>query len=185
VSGQAPAFSAPASLAVARELGWRRVLVVGSPGAGKTSFAVELAAGLDLPLIHLDFEYWRAGWEPTLPEEWRARVEELISREAWVMDGNYGATLATRLARGDAAVFLDVPRPTCIRNVLLRIVRNRGRPGPGLPPGCPERFDLAFLLWVWNYERRSRLRVIDLLAASGLPVVHLRNRHEAVQWLLT
>ena len=159
--------------------------MVGSPGAGKTSFAVELAAGLDLPLIHLDFEYWRAGWEPTPAEEWRARVEELISREAWVMDGNYGATLATRLARADAGVFLDVPRPTCIRNVLFRMVRNRGRPGPGLPPGCPERIDLAFLLWVWNYERRSRLRVIDLLAASGLPVVHLRNRHEAVQWLLT
>jgi len=185
VSGQAPAFSAPASLAVARELCWRRVLVVGSPGAGKTSFAVEVAGGLELPLNHLDFEYWRPGWEPTPADEWRARVDELISREAWVMDGNYGATLETRLARADAAAFLDVPRLTCIRNVLLRMVRNRGRPGPGLPPGCPERFDPAFLLWVWDYERRSRLRVLDLLAGSGLPVVHLRNRCEAVQWLLT
>ena len=170
---------------VAQGRGWRRVLVVGCAGAGKTTFALRLAAALGLPIIHLDIEYWRPGWHHTPPDEWQSRVDELSGREAWVMDGNYGGTLDRRLARADAVVFLDVDRLTCLRRVVLRSLRYRGRSRPDLPSGCPERLDWQFLLWVWNYGRRSRGRVVALLAASGLPVVHLRTRREAARWLRT
>jgi adenylate kinase family enzyme len=179
------AFAAPASARSARDLGWRRVLVVGSAGAGKTTFAVRLAEVLGLPVIHLDAEYWRPGWQHTPADEWPARVDDLTARDRWVMDGNYGATLERRLARAEAVVFLDVPRLTCIRRVIVRSWRYRGRPGPGLPAGCPERLEWQFLMWVWNYERRSRGRVVSLLSASGLPVVHMRGRREADRWLTT
>jgi adenylate kinase family enzyme len=179
------AFTAPASAGSARQLGWRRVLVVGSAGAGKTTLALRLAVALALPVIHLDCEYWRPGWQHTPPQEWPGRVDDLVAREAWVMDGNYGGTLERRLARAHAAVFLDVPRLTCLRRVVRRSWRYRGRPGPGLPPGCPERLEWQFLVWVWNFERRSRGRVVSLLAASGLPVVHLRSRRESDRWLTT
>ena len=179
------AFGSATSARSARELGWRRVLVLGSSGAGKTTFAVRLAEVLDLPVIHLDSEYWRPGWEHTPAEEWPAQVDHLIAREQWVMDGNYGGTLERRLARAQAVVFLDVARLTCVRRVILRSWRYRGRPGPGLPEGCPERLEWQFLMWVWNFERRSRGRVISLLAASGLPVVHVGTRREAERWLTT
>ncbi len=185
MSGRSLSFAAPPSASVSRELGWRRVLVVGSAGAGKTTFAVRLARLLDLPVIHLDAEYWHPGWQATPADVWPRRVEELASGDAWVMDGNYGATLDRRLSRADAVVFLDVKRLTCMRRVVLRSLRYRGRTGPGLPPGCPERLDWQFLQWVWNYQRRSRGRVVQLLAASGLPVVHLRTKREARRWLTT
>src|SRR2546423_6449869 len=70
----AAAFLAPASARSARELGWRRVLVVGSAGAGKTTFATRLGQALGLPVIHLDSEYWRPGWQQTPEDEWPARV---------------------------------------------------------------------------------------------------------------
>lgn len=137
-------FSAPASLAAARDLAWLRVLVVGSAGAGKTTFAVRLAALLDLPLIHLDFEYWRPGWQPKPSDEWPMRVDELIAREAWVMDGNYGGTMERRLTRADAAVFLDVNRVRCLWRVVVRSLRYWRRSRPDLPPGCSERLDWGF-----------------------------------------
>ena len=185
MSARPATFSAPGSARLACGLGWRRVLVVGSSGAGKTTFAVRLAAALCLPVIHLDSEYWRPGWQHTPPAEFAAHVDSLAAREAWVMDGNYGGTLDRRLAWADAAVFLDVPRLTCLRRVIVRSWRYRGRPGPGLPPGCPERLEWQFLLWVWNFERRSRGRVISLLAGSGLPVVHLTSGRDADRWLTT
>lgn len=161
------------------------MLVLGSAGAGKTTFALRVAQFLELPVIHLDCEYWRPGWQHTPPEEWPTRVDQLVAGDEWVMDGNYGGTLDRRLERAQAAVFLDLPRLTCIRRVVLRSLRYRGRPGPGLPEGCPERLEPQFLLWVWNYQKRSRERVVRLLAASGLPVVHLRTRLEADRWLMT
>jgi adenylate kinase family enzyme len=181
----AATLAAPASAGAARSLGWRRVLVLGSAGAGKTTFAVRLAAVLCLPVIHLDAEYWRPGWEHMPTDEWAERVDALAAQDTWVMDGNYGGTLERRLRRAQAAVFLDVARLTCMRRVIMRSWRFRGRPGPGLPPGCPERLEWQFLAWVWNYERRSRGRVISLLAASGLPVVHLTSAREADRWLTT
>ena len=137
----AAAFLAPASARSARALGWRRVLVVGSAGAGKTTFATRLGQALGLPVIHLDSEYWRSGWQHTPADEWPARVAGLTAREDWVMDGNYGGTLERRLERANAVVFLDVPRLTCLRRVIVRSWRYRGRPGPGMPDGCPERLE--------------------------------------------
>jgi adenylate kinase family enzyme len=183
--GRSATFVAPVSARWARELGWRRVLVVGSAGAGKTTFAMRLAGVLGLPVIHLDSEYWRPGWQHPPENEWPARVDDLAARDDWVMDGNYGGTLERRLGRADAVCFLDMPRLTCLRRVILRSWRNRGRPGPGLPAGCPERLEWQFLMWVWNYEQRSRGRVLALLVRSGLPVVHLRSRREAERWLTT
>ena len=185
MTGRPAAFVAPASARSARDQGWRRVLVVGCSGAGKTTFAMQLADVLDLPVIHLDIEYWRPGWQHPPQDEWPARVDDLAARDDWVMDGNYGATLERRLARAQAAIFLDVPRLTCLCRVIVRSWRYRGRPGPGLPAGCPERLEWQFLMWVWNYEQRSRGRVVSLLAGSGLPVVHLRTRREAERWLTT
>jgi len=179
------AFAAPASARTARALGWRRVLVVGSAGAGKTTFAVRLAEVIGLPVIHLDSEYWRPGWQHTPADEWPDRVDDLVAREEWVMDGNYGGTLERRITRAHAAIFLDVHRLTCLRRVVVRQWRYRGRAGPGLPDGCPERLEWQFLVWVWNFEHRSRGRVISLLAASSLPVVHLRTTKEAERWLTT
>jgi adenylate kinase family enzyme len=185
VMGRPAAFFAPASASSARDLGWQRVLVVGSAGARQTTFATRLGHALGLPVIHLDSEYWRPGWQHPPESEWPARLDGLTAREDWVMDGNYGATLERRLSRAHAVIFLDVPRLTCLRRVIVRSWRYRGRPGPGLPDGCPERLEWQFLLWVWNYGRRSRGRVMTLLGTSGLPVVHLRSKREAERWLTT
>ncbi len=163
----------------------RRVLVVGSGGAGKTTFATRLGEGTGLPVVHLDAAFWRPGWVETPPDEWRRTVEELLARDRWIMDGNFGATLDLRLAACDTAIFLDRSRWLCLWRVLLRLLRYRGRSRPDMAPGCTEGFDGEFVRWVWNFPRQSRPQVVAKLAAAGpgKKVVVLRSDREVEDFL--
>src|SRR5262249_9227210 len=144
----------------------RRVLVIGPAGAGKSTFAREFGARVGLPVVHLDRLYWRPGWNPTPPEEWEAVVREQLARERWVMDGNYGGTMAVRLGGADTAVFLDLPRRTCLRRVYGRALRGHGRQRTDLGEGCPEKLpDLEFLRWIWTFRAKRRPEVLEQLAA--------------------
>src|SRR5262249_58786907 len=67
----------------------RRVMVVGCAGAGKTTLARSLAARLRLPLIHLDFHFWRAGWQLPDSKDWRGKGIAPSGAPAWVMERGY------------------------------------------------------------------------------------------------
>jgi adenylate kinase family enzyme len=156
----------------------QRILVIGSSGTGKSTLARKIAPKLGLPVIHLDQEYWQPGWVATEPAAWQARVERLVAREAWVMDGNYSGTFAIRVPRAEAMVWLDLPRHIYFRRAVWRIVQSYGRVRPDLAPGCPEKVDLEFLFkWVWTYPTRSRPRTLSLIESlrGRIPVVVLRT----------
>ena len=163
------------------------MLVIGPGGSGKTTVAARLAERTGLPLIHLDSLYWRPGWQPTPADEWRARVQTLVSRDAWIIDGNYGGTLDIRLAACDTVVFLDLPRVVCLWRVLTRRMRYFGQVRPELPPGCPERLSWEFLVWIWTYPSRRRGAILRRLAAldAGKRVVILRSSAAIEEFLAT
>src|SRR5688500_12440346 len=117
----------------------QRILVIGSGGAGKSTFAAELARRLALPLIHLDALYWKSEWTPTPKDKWARLVAKAAAGERWIMDGNYGGTLDLRLGYCDAVVFLDMPRLLCLWRVVRRSIRFHGRSRPEMSDGCPER----------------------------------------------
>ena len=163
----------------------KRVLVIGSGGAGKSTFSRRLGERLGLAVIHLDVEHWRPGWVEPPKEEWRGAVEELCARESWVMDGNYSGTLAARLAACDTVIFLDLPRIVCVWRVFKRWATYRGMSRPDTAEGCHEQLDVKFLLWVWNYPTRSRPKALALLEkhGEGKRIVHLRSSAEVEKFL--
>jgi adenylate kinase family enzyme len=163
----------------------QRVVVIGSGGAGKSTLAVELGARTGLPVIHLDREFWRPGWQPTPDDVWEARVGELVQGDRWIMDGNYGGTMPIRFERADTVVFLDLPRVHCLLSVIWRSFRHRRTPRPDMSEGNPEKLDPAFLQWIWNYRRKNRpgvLRQLEQLPPSTR-VVRLASRRAVRAWV--
>lgn len=134
--------------------GVERVVIVGSGGAGKTTLAVELGRRTGLSVLHLDRLYWRPGWERFPNDEWAAVQAEHLEGEHWIVDGNYSSTYAIRFQRADTIVVLATPKWRCTLRVLRRQLAGRGREVQAV--GCPERFDLEFLRYVWKYPRESR-----------------------------
>jgi adenylate kinase family enzyme len=163
----------------------KRILVIGTGGSGKTTVARRLAERTGLPLVHLDVHYWRAGWQPTPPEEWQVMVRQLVTADEWIIDGNYGGTLDLRLEACDTVVFLDIPRIVCLWRVLKRQVRYLGRVRPDLAPGCRERLSWEFLVWIWTYPTRRRGDILRRLAALDTQkrVAILRSSAEIDQFL--
>lgn len=154
----------------------RRVAVIGSGGAGKSTLARALGGRLEIEVVHLDRLFWRPGWEPTPTDEWRALQVELVEPESWIIDGNYGGTLDVRLAAADTVLFLDFPRRVTMPSVLRRWWQHRGHDVQA--PDCPEHWDWTFLRWVWNYRRDSRPRALAAIAdhAGHADVVVLTSR---------
>ena len=159
--------------------------MIGSGGAGKSVLALELARRTGLPVIHLDREYWRPGWEPTPEPEWEARVAEIVKGERWIIDGNFGGTMHLRIAAADTIVFLDLPRLVCEWAVITRWLRYRRRSRPDMAPGLNDKLDLRFVRWIWSYPTTRRPRILRQLAElpPSTTIVRLTSRRAARAWL--
>jgi adenylate kinase family enzyme len=142
----------------------KRIAIIGPGGSGKSTLACELGAILGIEVIHLDALFWKPGWVETPKPEWRSIQEDLVRRESWIMDGNYGGTLDIRLAAADTIIFLDFPRLLCLWRVIKRRVQHIGRGRPDMGPDCPERLTWQFLWWIWTYRTRKRPAVLQELA---------------------
>ncbi|TAG06754.1 MAG: hypothetical protein EAZ42_13480 [Verrucomicrobia bacterium] len=156
-----------------------RIAIIGCCGAGKSTLARELHRLTNLPLVHLDREFWGAGWKEPDKEEFRSRVLEIYQQESWIIDGHYYSTLDDRLARSEAVYHLDYSTWTCLRRTLGRTLGNLGRVRPDCAAGCPERFDFGFLRYVVTFRKNFRARTVELLKKHpDLTIYHFRHPHE-------
>ncbi len=160
-------------------------MVIGSGGAGKSVFSLELAQRTGLPVIHLDREYWGPGWQPMAEDRWEARIRELVRRDRWIMDGNFGGTISIRIAAADTVVFLDLPRLVCLWSVISRWATFRSAARPDMTPGNADKLDLRFLRWIWSYPRTRRPGIVAQLAAlpQTTQVVRLTSRRDMRAYL--
>ena len=163
-----------------------RVIIIGCGGAGKSTLARKMGKKTGLPVVHLDKLFWKPGWV----ESAKAEIDEIIRREMeqprWIMDGNYNRTLAQRIARCDTVIYLDFSRIACLLGVIKRVLTTYGTVRPDMGAGCPERFDLEFLKWVWNYNRDRRENNYRLLnEATHAQTVVLKNRRAVRKFLDT
>jgi adenylate kinase family enzyme len=162
-----------------------RIAVVGSGGSGKSTLARQIGNALGIEVIHLDAYYWRPGWVESPREEWEAIQRELVGRDRWVMDGNYGGTLDIRLQAADTVIFLDMPRSLCLWRIVTRALRYAGRSRPDMAPGCEERLTWEFIRWVWTYPATRRPAILRTLAeyAPSRRIVRLRSRKAVARFI--
>ncbi|PLK23554.1 topology modulation protein [Porphyrobacter sp. TH134] len=160
----------------------RRVLIIGPCGSGKSTLARELAPLLGLPLVHMDQLGWQAGWVETAKADLNARLAATLAGDAWLIEGNYGSTLAPRLERADTVIYLDFPIRLCLWRLVKRIAAHRGRSRPDMPDGCPERFDPAFFWYVMTWHAGPGPRTEAKLATFTGDIIRLTSPRALKQW---
>lgn len=161
----------------------QRLLVIGPCGAGKSTLSTALGKKLDLPVFHMDQLNWRPGWIESSKDEIRARLADIVVTDRWLIDGNYGGTLAVRLKHADTIIYLDYPIRLCILRLLRRIWKYRGQSRPDMTEGCPERFDLAFLFYLMRWNSGPRIRTETQLKGHEPKIIRLQSPQELDRWM--
>ncbi|MCK4339248.1 MAG: DNA topology modulation protein [Candidatus Cloacimonetes bacterium] len=140
-----------------------KILILGSSGSGKSTFAKKLGELLNIEVVHLDLHYWKPNWINTPREEWKEKLKVLLQKDCWIMDGNYASSLDLRLKHADTVIFLNSKRFFCLWRCFKRFVKFRGRVRSDLAVGCYEKFDLEFFKWIWNYPKDIKPHILKML----------------------
>ena len=162
----------------------KKVIVIGCSGSGKSTFSRQLGSITQIPVVHLDKLWWKPGWETVSREEFDLQHQKTLEKPSWIIDGNFSRTLPQRIAACDTVIYLDFNRITCIMGVLKRVFTNMGKVRPDMGDGCPERFSLDFLIWVWNFNKKNRRNTYDLLSEANHAQIHIfKNRKQVYKFL--
>ena len=165
----------------------QRIVILGNAGSGKSTLARALGKRLGVPVVHLDSLFWEPGWVEPDALQFRERVGDALATDAWVCEGNYARrTFDLRLPLADVIIWLDTPRRTCLRRVIVRSLLNR--PRPDVAAGCREKLDrefLIFLKFIWQFDHGYRQGIEKVRMAVGpkVPTVHLRGRRQIAAFL--
>ncbi len=154
---------------------YKKILVIGCPGGGKSTFSRALAEKTGLPLVHLDMLNWRPDRTTVGREELDRRIAEVLATDAWIMDGNYNRTQPRRMDAADLVFFFDMPVEVCLAGVYAR----RGQVRSDMPWVEGETMDAEFLASIRDFHGRPRENILTRLAERPhLPVVTFRSHGE-------
>ena len=136
----------------------KKVLILGCPGAGKSTFARKLRDKTGLPLYYLDMIWHKPDRTTITKQEFDAKLSEIIKQEEWIIDGNYGRTLEMRIQWCEAIFLLDFPVEECLVGAKSRIGKQRVD-----MPWIETEFDEEFKQWIMDFPKNELPIVYELL----------------------
>ena len=136
----------------------KKIIVIGCPGSGKSTFARALHQKTGIPLYHLDRMFWNADKTTVERSVFLARLHAVLEKDTWIVDGNYASTMELRLAACDTVFFLDYPLDVCLDGIRARC----GKPRSDMPWVEVEE-DAEFTLFVRSFAERERPKILALL----------------------
>ena len=157
----------------------QKIIVIGCPGSGKSTFSRALAEQTGLPLYHLDMLYWNDDKTTVSRDIFDERLQEILQKDAWIIDGNYARTMEKRLQFCDTVFFLDLSTEVCLESIRARI----GKPRSDMPWVETEE-DTEFMEYVSAFLKEQRPNILTLLQKySHLNIVVFHSREEVDAYL--
>ena len=157
----------------------KKVIVIGCPGSGKTTFAEKLKDRIGLPLFYLDAIWHKPDRTHISREEYDARLSELLALDSWIIDGNYSRTIESRISACDTVFLFDLPVDVCLDGIKER----RGKPRSDMPWIETEE-DAEFIEFIKSYNEQQKPKVLELFEKySDKNIVIFKSREQADAFL--
>lgn len=163
---------------------YKKVMIIGNNGSGKSYMAQKLSEITNLPLVHLDMLFWKPGWETPAYEDWVQLQNSIVQKDMWIIDGNHTSTLEIRFQAADLIVFLDFNRIVCLKNVIKRTTKRREDSPDYLDYSINKAF-WKFCFRLWTFPRNRRKTIIELIEKyKGKQIIIIKNKRQMKTFLL-
>lgn len=161
------------------EMEYKKIIVLGCSGSGKSTFSKKLSKKTGLPLYYLDMLYWNNDWTHISREEFREKQKEIMKGDEWILDGNFRGTIETRLKRCELAYLLDFPVEVCLEGIKERVGKKRED-----MPCVATELDNELVTFVKNFSTDCRPKILELFRKyPNVKVITFKSRKEADEYL--
>lgn len=159
----------------------KKIIVIGCPGSGKSTFSRALHDLTGIPLFHLDMMYWNEDRTRVEKDVFYARLSNVLQKDEWIIDGDYSSTMEWRMGASDTIIFLDYPLEVCLQGASARV----GSVRSDMPWVEKEsKVDDEFSARIRNYNEEKRPCVLALLEKySQKNIIILNSREQATEFL--
>lgn len=157
-----------------------KIIVIGCPGAGKSTFSQKLSSINNLPLYHLDMLYHNSDGTHISKEELEEKLKEIFKNDNWIIDGNYQRTLEMRMEECDTIILLDYPIEVCLAGAESRIGTKRDD-----LPWVEDKLDEEFKNSILNFSKEKLPQIYLLLEKykNNKKIMVFKSREEAEEYL--
>lgn len=155
----------------------KKIMVLGTPGSGKTFLSKKLSGILGIKVYHLDRLMWNPGWHEKPFEEMVQIQEDILQKDSWIIDGYYHKIADARFAQADTIILLNLPRCVCLCRAILRALHSER---PDIADGCRNKADLEFLKYIWHYKGTQIHEIEERLAthSDNKRIIILKRKRE-------
>lgn len=153
-----------------------KIIIIGSPGSGKSTFARKLRDITNLPLYYLDMLWHKKDRTNISREEFDEKLEKILKKDKWIIDGNYQRTIETRLKECDTVFLMDYPLEVCLSGAEERVGKKRED-----LPWIEEKVDEEFKQIIVDFSKNKLPQIYKLLEKyqQNKNIVIFKSREEA------
>lgn len=158
---------------------FKKIIVIGSPGAGKSTLSRRLKEITGLPLYYLDMINHKPDRTTVSREEFDLRLNEIIKKDEWIIDGNYQRTIEARLKACDTVFLLDYPLEVCLQGAQSRVGIKR----PEMP-WMETELDPEFKQWIIDFPKDKLPELYEMIEKySNKNIIIFKSRKESEDYL--
>lgn len=158
----------------------KKVIVIGCPGSGKTTFAEKLNKCTGLPLYYLDAIWHKPDKTHISRDEFDERIREIFNTHEWIIDGNYNRTIEMRLQQCDTVFLFDLPTDVCLQGAKERLGKGRYD-----LPWIEKESDPEFEGFIKEFAEKSLPKIYNLIEKykAEKDIVIFKSREDADDYI--
>ena len=158
----------------------KKIIIIGCPGSGKTTFAEKLQSITNLPLYYLDAIWHKPDRTHISREEYDKKLSEIFQTEEWIIDGNYSRTIEERIKNSDAIFLFDLPTDVCLQGAIERLGKERYD-----VPWIDTKLDSNLKMQIEEFPDKVLPRIYELLARNedNKNIIIFKTRAESDEYL--